>query len=79
MSDGIEVTVAFQFVDLFEEKLLSYCNNIYNTDGGTHLTGFKTKIHAGNKTAIKELVILKDPAKIYRTRYALRYDRYYCN
>lgn len=43
MSDGIEVTVAFQFVDLFEEKLLSYCNNIYNTDGGTHLTGFKTK------------------------------------
>lgn len=63
MSDGIEVTVAFQFVDLFEEKLLSYCNNIYNTDGGTHLTGFKTKFTQEINSYAKELGILKDPAK----------------
>ena len=61
MSDGIEVTVAFQFVDLFEEKLLSYCNNIYNTDGGTHLTGFKTKFTQEINSYAKELGILKDP------------------
>ena len=60
MSDGIEVTVAFQFVDLFEEKLLSYCNNIYNTDGGTHLTGFKTKFTQEINSYAKELGILKE-------------------
>ena len=62
-SDGIEVEVAFQFVDTFEEKLLGYCNNIYNSDGGTHLTGFKTRFTQEINAYAKELGILKDPNK----------------
>ena len=40
-SEGIEVEVAFQYVNEFHEEVLGFCNNIYNSEGGTHLTGFK--------------------------------------
>ncbi len=40
--DGISVDVAFQYVNEFHENVLGFCNNIYNAEGGTHLTGFKT-------------------------------------
>ena len=33
---------AFQYVNEFHENVLGFCNNIYNAEGGTHLTGFKT-------------------------------------
>ena len=41
-AEGIEVEVAFQYVNEFHENVLGFCNNIYNAEGGTHLTGFKT-------------------------------------
>ncbi len=59
-SEKIEVDIAFQFVNTFEEKLLGYCNNIYNSDGGTHLTGFKTKFTQVLNTYARELGILKE-------------------
>ena len=40
-ADGIEVEAAFQYVNEFHENVLGFCNNIYNAEGGTHLTGFK--------------------------------------
>ena len=42
-AEGIEVEVAFQYVNEFHENVLGFCNNIYNSEGGTHLTGFKTQ------------------------------------
>mgnify|MGYP002237894068 FL=1 len=36
--------VAFQFVNEFSENILGFCNNIYTQEGGTHLTGFKSKL-----------------------------------
>ena len=41
-ADGIQVEVAFQYTNEFRENVLGFCNNIYNAEGGTHLTGFKT-------------------------------------
>ena len=41
-ADGIQVEVAFQYTNEFHENVLGFCNNIYNAEGGTHLTGFKT-------------------------------------
>ena len=41
-SDGITVEVAFQYINEFHENVLGFCNNIYNAEGGTHLTGFKS-------------------------------------
>lgn len=59
-NEGIEVEVAFQFVDTFEEKILGYCNNIYTSDGGTHITGFKTKFTQIINNYARELGILKE-------------------
>lgn len=59
-SEDIEVDIAFQFVDTFEEKVLGYCNNIYTLDGGTHITGFKTKFTQVINTYARELGILKE-------------------
>ncbi len=63
VNEGIEVEAAFQFVNTFEEKLLGYCNNIYTSEGGTHLTGFKTKFTQIINNYAKELGILKEPNK----------------
>ena len=59
-SDGIEVEIAFQFVDTFEEKLYGYCNCIGTTEGGTHITGFKQKFTMVLNSYARELGILKD-------------------
>ena len=59
-ADGIEVEVAFQYVNEFHENILGFCNNIYNSEGGTHLTGFKTTFTTVINQHARELGILKD-------------------
>lgn len=59
-SEGISVEVAFQYVNEFHENVLGFCNNIYNAEGGTHLTGFKTMFTNTINTYARELNILKD-------------------
>lgn len=58
--EGIEIETAFQFVDEFQENILGFCNNIYTQEGGTHLTGFKTKFTTVINQYARELGILKD-------------------
>lgn len=58
--DKIEVEVALQFVDTFEENILGFCNNIFTQEGGTHLAGFKTKFTTMINTYARELGILKE-------------------
>lgn len=60
VSDGIEVEVAFQYVNEFQEMVYGFCNNIYNSEGGTHLTGFKTQFTNVINTYARELGVLKD-------------------
>ncbi len=60
MSDGIEVEAAFQFVDEFQENILGFCNNIYTQEGGTHLTGFKSKFTSVINQYARELGIIKE-------------------
>lgn len=59
-ADGIEVEVALQYVNEFHENVLGFCNNIYNSEGGTHLTGFKTTFTTVMNQYARELGILKD-------------------
>lgn len=58
--DGVQVSVAFQYVNEFHENILGFCNNIYNTEGGTHITGFKTIFTTVINSYARELGILKD-------------------
>ena len=59
-SDGIQVEAAFQFTNEFRENVLGFCNNIYNAEGGTHLTGFKTTFTTVMNTYAREIGVLKD-------------------
>ncbi len=59
-SDGIEVEAAFQYVNEFHENVLGFCNNIYNGEGGTHLTGFKTTFTSAINQYAREIGILKE-------------------
>lgn len=60
MAEGIEVEIALQYVNEFHENVLGFCNNIYNAEGGTHLTGFKTTFTTVMNQYAKELGILKE-------------------
>jgi len=58
--DKMEVEVAFLYVDNFETKELAFANNIYNLEGGMHLTGFRSALtrtlnnYARSETYLKE-------------------------
>ena len=59
-ADGIQVEAAFQYTNEFRENVLGFCNNIYNAEGGTHLTGFKTTFTTVMNTYAREIGILKE-------------------
>lgn len=59
-SEGIEVEFAIQYINEFQENVLGFCNNIYNSEGGTHLTGFKTVFTTVVNNYARELNILKE-------------------
>jgi len=42
--DDMELEVAMQYTDSFNENVYSYANNIATTEGGTHITGFRSAI-----------------------------------
>lgn len=58
--EGIQVEAAFQYVNEFHENVLGFCNNIYNAEGGTHITGFKTAFTTVMNAYARELNILKE-------------------
>ena len=59
-SEGITVECAFQYINEFHENVLGFCNNIYNAEGGTHITGFKTVFTSVINSYARELGILKE-------------------
>ncbi len=42
--DGVQVELALQYVDDITARISAFANNIYNAEGGTHITGFKTAL-----------------------------------
>jgi len=58
--ENAEIEIALQYTDSFTENIFSYANDIPTTEGGTHVTGFKTAItkvindYARKINAIKE-------------------------
>ena len=62
-TDQIEVEIAMQFIEQYDETIVSFVNNVRTRDGGTHETGFKTALtKAFNDFARKNnLIKEKDP------------------
>ena len=59
-TDNITVEVALQYVNEFHETCLGFCNNIYNAEGGTHLTGFKSAFTQVMNTYARQIGLLKE-------------------
>jgi DNA gyrase subunit B len=61
---NIVVDVAMQYNDSYNDQVFAYANSIYNIEGGTHLSGFRTALtrvintYARGNNLIKE----KDPS-----------------
>ncbi len=59
--DEIEMEVAMQYTDAFQENVFSFVNNINTHEGGTHLSGFKTALtRTLNKYGIDRNILPKD-------------------
>lgn len=43
-ADNVQVEVALQYVDDISSRITAFANNTYNSEGGTHITGFKTAL-----------------------------------
>lgn len=44
IKDRINVEIAFQYTDTYNENIISFVNNVKTNDGGTHEVGFKSAI-----------------------------------
>lgn len=42
--DDSMVEIAFQYTDAYVETIKAFANNVFNPDGGTHLTGFRAAL-----------------------------------
>ena len=42
--NDVQVEVAMQYADAYTETIKAFANNVFNPDGGTHLTGFRTAL-----------------------------------
>lgn len=56
----IVVDVAIQYNDSYTEQVYAYANSIFNIEGGTHLSGFKTALTRAINAYAKANNLLKD-------------------
>ena len=60
--DAVRIEVAMQYNEGYVENIYSFVNNIPTTEGGTHLTGFKSALTRSLKSYAKSRGIIKDEA-----------------
>jgi DNA gyrase subunit B len=58
--DKVEVEIALQYVDDITSRITAFANNTYNSEGGTHVTGFKTALTRSLNTYGRNANILKE-------------------
>ena len=59
IEDKTEIEVSMQYVDMYNESIYAYCNNINTTEGGTHLMGFKSALTRVYMDYLKKLELDK--------------------
>ena len=59
IKQGIEVDIALQYVEDYNERIISFVNNVKTSDGGKHEEGFKSGLTKAFNDYIKENNLLK--------------------
>ena len=59
VKNKIEVNIAMQYTDTYNESIISFVNNVKTSDGGTHEVGFKTGITKAFNDYVKNNGLLK--------------------
>lgn len=59
-SEGVVVEISFQYVNDISSRILPFANNIYNSEGGMHITGFKTALTRTLNTYARKNNLLKE-------------------
>ena len=58
--DGVGVEIALQYVDDILDRIIPFANNIYTSEGGAHVTGFKTALTRTLNTYCKKNEMMKE-------------------
>ncbi|MFA5935103.1 MAG: DNA topoisomerase subunit B [Candidatus Paceibacterota bacterium] len=60
-TDAVEsVEISLQYVDDISSRIMAFANNIYNSEGGTHITGFKTALTRTLNNYARKNNLIKD-------------------
>ncbi len=58
--DDVHVEIALQYGDDVTDNIYAFANNTYNSEGGTHITGFKTALTRTINTYAKKAGLVKE-------------------
>lgn len=58
--EDTEIEVSFQYTDSYSENILTFANNIYTAEGGTHLSGFRSALTRTLNDYARKYKILKE-------------------
>jgi DNA gyrase subunit B len=59
-SGPVEVEIAFQYSDAFQDTILSFANNIKTAEGGAHVSGFRSALTRVLNHYARKLGVLKE-------------------
>jgi DNA gyrase subunit B len=62
--EGVQVEIAFEYNNSYNENIFTYCNNVNTIEGGTHLSGFRAALtrtinNYGNKNNLLKKVVVQ--------------------
>lgn len=60
LANGVDLEIALQYNDGFAENVFCFANNIFNSEGGTHLTGFRAGLTRTLNDFVREKGFLKE-------------------
>jgi DNA gyrase subunit B len=58
--DNVQVEIAMQYTDAYNESIFSFANNINTIEGGTHLSGFRSALTRTVNAYAKNNKLIKD-------------------
>lgn len=62
--EKVDIEIAIQYIDSYNETVFTYANNINTKEGGTHLAGFRSALTRAINEQLKRLKLDKDLSQL---------------